>query len=141
MSEPRQLTALETTYFLLSHPLIAEQITKTKVAIETGVYDWTQTLPSWFFAMIPPWGTQVQDSDYGTVTVYFGTDGTLYLTANSPVLADINKPAYVPPPVKCKDGSDSILGVCPEDFSFAYVIGFGLLAYVGYQILSKKKAA
>lgn len=141
MSNPRQLTALETSYFLLSHPLVAEQIAKTKIAIETGVYDWTQTLPSWFFAMIPPWGTQVQDGDYGLVTVYFGTDGTLYLTADSPVLADINKPAYVPPPFKCKNGSDSILGVCPEDFDFSGVIIFGVLAFVGYQMLTKKSKA
>jgi hypothetical protein len=140
MSEPRQLTALETSYFLLAHPLIAEQIAKTKVAIETGVYDFTQTLPSWFFAMIPPWGTQVQDSDYGLVTVYFGTDGTLYLASDSPPLADINKPAYVPPPVKCKDGSDSTLGVCPEDFNFLYVVGFGVLAYVGYRIFGKRSS-
>jgi hypothetical protein len=133
MAIQRLLTATESASFYLRHPIIAEQIAKTKLAIETGVYDWTQTLPQWFFEMIPPWGTQVADSSYGNVTVYFGTDGTLYLSGWTAENADINKPAYTPPPVKCKDGSDPILGICPSDFSLTPIlIALGLVAALAF---------
>jgi hypothetical protein len=133
MSTQRLLTATESAGFMLRHPITAEQIAKTKLAIETGVYDWTQTLPSWFFAMIPPWGMQVADSTYGNVTVYFGTDGTLYLSGWTADNADINKPAYIPPPVKCKDGTDPIFGICPSDFSLTPIlIALGLVAALAF---------
>ena len=142
-TQQRLLTNSETAGFLVRHPITAEQIAKTKIAIETGVYDWTQTLPSWFFAMIPPWGTQVEDSVYGTVTVFFGTDGTLYLSGWSDTLADVNKPAYVPPPHLCKNGAEAILGICPEDLAkpldAVTWIGIGVAAYFGYQMFFANK--
>jgi hypothetical protein len=129
MSTQRLLSTSESAGFFLRHPIVAEQVAKTRLALAAGVYDWTQTLPQWFFEMIPPWGTQVDDSSYGQVTVYFGTDGTLYLSGWTPDNADINKPAYVPPPVKCKDGSDPILGICPSDFDLTPIlIGLGIVA-------------
>lgn len=141
MPDPRQLTTFETADFLSRHPEEAYQIGKTKLAIEAGVYDWTQKAPDWFFAMVPPWGMQVIDVLYGVVTVFFGTDGTLYLTAYTQPLADISKPAYVPPPATCKDGSDAVFGVCPEDFNFMYLVGAGVLVYVGYQMFFAKTRA
>lgn len=138
MPTQRLLTTMETAGFLVRHPLEAEYIGKTKLAIAAGAYDWAQTLPSWFFGLIPPWGTQVEDSTFGTVTVYFGTDGTLYLSGFSPDLADINKPAYVPPVVKCNDGTDPVLGICLDDLNFGmnlvYLAGAALAVYVGYQV-------
>jgi len=140
--QQRLLTNLETAGFLLRHPLEADYIAKTKIAIATGVYDWSQVLPSWFLGLIPPWGTQVDDSSYGTVTIFFGTDGTLYLSGFTAPLADINKPAYVPPPVKCSDGSDPVLGVCLSDLNKGLDVvtwfGLGLVVFVGYQMFFAK---
>ena len=133
MAVQRLLTTSESAGFFLRHPIVAEQIAKTRLALAAGVYDWTQALPQWFFEMIPPWGTQVDDSTYGNVTVYFGTDGTLYLSGWTPDNADINKPAYIPPPVKCKDGTDPIFGICRSDFDITPIlIGLGLLAALAF---------
>ncbi len=141
MPTQRLLTNTETAGFLLRHPLVAEYIGKTKLAIVSGVYDWTQSLPDWFFGMIPPWGMQVEDSTYGNVVVYFGPDGTLYLSAYTDVIAGIDDPRYIPPPHKCKDGSDAVLGFCPEDFDLSglYLVGFAVAAFVGYQMFFAKK--
>jgi hypothetical protein len=137
----RLLTAWEMTSFLARHPIEAAEIAETKTAILTGLYDWTQGLPG----MIPPWGQQVTDSYYDLVTVYFGTDGTLYLSGWSEPIGDVNKPAYVPPVVKCKNGQDPILGVCPEDLTAPLgtlaLFGVGLAVFVGYQMFFAKKRA
>jgi hypothetical protein len=139
----RLLTTGEMAGFLVRHPLVAEYIAKTKLAIETGVYDWTQKLPDWFFGMIPPWGMQVQDTSYGLVTVFFGTDGTLYLSGFTAPIGDINKPRYEPPPVLCSDGSEPVLGVCLSDLSKGLDVvtwfGIGLAVFVGYQMFFAKK--
>lgn len=129
---PTALTDWDIAALLTRHPLEADYIAKTKLAIASGTYDWAQTLPDWFFGLIPPWGTQFEDSTWGTVTVFFDTKGVLRVTGYSPVAGDINKPGYVPPPHKCKDGSDpSIVGTCPEDFNILYwVLGLGLVAVV-----------
>ena len=96
---PRAMTNSEIAGFMLRHPIEADYIAATKIAISTGVYNWVDSWPG----VIPPWGTQVNDSTYGVVTIFFGQgDGVLHMTADSPVLADINKPAYVPPPQICK---------------------------------------
>jgi hypothetical protein len=139
MATQRLLTASEMAGFFLRHPLEADYVAKTKLALVAGVYDWSQTLPSWFLGLIPPWGTQVQDDTYGNVTIFFGADGTLYVSGFSQDIADINKPAYVAPPVKCKDGSDPVLGMCAEDFSIFYLTGAAVLVYVGYQMFFAKK--
>lgn len=130
MSDARQLTNWEIAGLFTRHPLQADYVAKTKLALASGTYDWAQTLPSWFFGLIPPWGEQFEDSTYGTVTIFFGADGTLYVTAYSPTLTDVNKPAYTPPPHTCKDGKPlSILGTCPEDFNIIYWwIGGAVLA-------------
>jgi hypothetical protein len=135
MAAQRLLTASEIAGFMVRHPIESVRITETHQAILAGVYDWLEELPG----MIPPWGTQIDDSSFGAVTVYFGTDGTPYFNAFTGPNADINKPAYVPPPFKCKNGSDPVFGVCAEDFNFLYVIGAGLLAFVGYQMFFAKK--
>jgi len=141
MSTQRLLTNTEMAGFFLRHPLEAEYVAKTRLALAAGLYEWTQTYPDWFFGMIPPWGTQVADSTYGNVTIFFGADGTLYVSGFTPDNADINKPAYVPPPFTCKNGSDAILGVCPEDFNFIYWIGGAVAVYIGYQLFFAKKQA
>lgn len=142
-TQQRLLTNSETAGFLVRHPLEAEYIAKTKIAIETGVYPWTQKLPDWFFGLIPPWGQQVQDSVYGLVTIFFGTDGTLYLSGFTAPLSDINKPAYVPPPVLCSDGSAPVLGVCLSDLNKGLDVvtwfGLGLVVFVGYQMFFARK--
>jgi hypothetical protein len=91
--------------------------------------------------MIPPWGTQVADSTYGNVTIYFGADGTLYVSGFTDTIGDINKPAYVAPPFKCKDGSDPapIIGTCPEDFNVLYLAAAAAAVFVGYQVFFAKK--
>lgn len=137
MPTQRLLTATEQAGFFARHPLEFEYVAKTKIALAAGVYDWTQTLPDWFFGMIPPWGTQVADSTYGNVTIFFGADGTLYVSGFTDTIGDINKPAYTPPPVLCKDGSSPVLGVCPEDLDFTknlvYLAGAGIAVFIGYQ--------
>jgi hypothetical protein len=141
MPAQRFLTTLETTDFLLRHPLEADYIAKTKIAIATGVYDWSQTLPDWFLGLIPPWGTQVDDSSYGTVTIFFDVNGTLLLSGWTTPLADINKPRYVAQPFKCKDGSDpSVIGTCPEDFNILYwIFGVGVLLLIGFAVVEYRK--
>lgn len=139
MSTQRLLTTGEMAGFFIRHPLEAEYVAKTRLALAAGLYDWTQTFPDWFFGMIPPWGTQVADSTYGNVLIYFGADGTLYVSGWTDPLTDINKPAYVPPPVKCKDGSDPIFGVCKEDFNVLYWIAGGVAVYIGYQMFFANK--
>jgi hypothetical protein len=139
MPTQRLLTATEQAGFFARHPLEFEYVAKTKIALAAGVYDWTQTLPDWFFGMIPPWGTQVADSTYGNVTIFFGADGTLYVSGFTDTLGDINKPAYVPPIVKCSDGSDPVFGICMPDLKFGenlvFLAGAAAAVYIGYQVL------
>ena len=141
MPTQRLLTTSEMAGFFIRHPLEAEYVAKTRLALAAGVYDWTQSVPSWYFGMIPPWGTQVDDSTYGNVTIYFGADGTLYVSGWTAENADINKPAYTSPPVKCQNGSDPIFGICAEDFNFVYWILGGAAVYIGYQMFFAKKRA
>lgn len=139
MATQRLLTGTEQASFFARHPLVFEYVAKTKIAIAAGLYDWTQTFPDWFFGMIPPWGMQVPDSYYGNVVVFFGSDGELYVSGFTDTIGDINKPAYVPPPVKCKDGSDPVLGICGEDFNFLYWIAGAAVVFVGYQAFFANK--
>jgi len=138
----RLLTTSEMAGFFLRHPLVAEYVAKTKLAIASGAYDWLETLPSWFAGLIPPWGMQQDDSTYGTVTIYFGTDGTLYMSGWSQPAGDINKPAYEPPPFICKNGQPAILGLCAEDLAkpldAVTWIGIAVAAYFGYQMFFAK---
>ena len=134
----RLLTTSEMAGFFARHPLDAEYVAKTKLAIAAGAYDWLETLPSWFAGLIPPWGMQETDSTYGTVTIYFGTDGTLYMSGWSQPAGDINKAPYVPPPFICKNGQPAVLGICAEDLvkplDAVTWIGIGVAAYFGYQM-------
>lgn len=136
----RLLTNSEMADFMLRHPLEAENILQTKALIATGAYDWSQWIPG----TIPPWGAQIQDDKYGLVTVFLSqVDSEVYLSGNSMPAGDINKPAYVPPPVLCNDGSSPVLGICAGDVKHALdsavLIAVGLGVFVGYQMLFAKK--
>jgi hypothetical protein len=148
MSTQRELTNWEIAGFLLRHPLEADYIAKTKLAIASGVYDWTRQTPDWFFGLIPPWGTTVEDSTYGHTVIFFDTDGTLhvsgYVDASLDTTEAMSKGDYVPPPFKCKNGSDPlpIVGTCPEDFNILYwILGAGVLALVVFVIYEARAKA
>ena len=145
MPTQRLLSNSEIADFLLRHPIEAARVAETKTAIATGIYDWANFVLNQLPGrplLIPPWGTQVADSSYGNVIVFFGQgDGQLRIVGWTEYQPDINKAPYVPPPHTCNDGSSPTFGICPEDFNFLYVIGFGLAAYVGYQLFFAKKHA
>jgi hypothetical protein len=137
MPMQRLLTSWEIAEFFLRHPLIADYVAKTKLFIASGTYQWSQTLPDWFLGLIPPWGTQVADSTFGNVTIYFGTDGTLYVSGFTAANTDINKPLPATVPFTCKDGSAPlpVLGTCPEDFNILYwIAGAGVLAFIVFLV-------
>lgn len=138
MAIQRELTNWEIAEFLTRHPLEADYIAKTKLALASGTYDWARSLPQWFFGLIPPWGTTVEDTTYGHTVIFFGSDSTLHVSGFVPDTFDteeaMSKPDYVPPAHTCKDGSPtSIIGTCPEDFNILYwIAGAGVLALVAF---------
>ena len=118
---PRPLTTIETASFLLRHPFVSARIAETEAFMKIGQYDW-----GWEWwpkvvvpGVIPPWGLQVQDSEFNLVTV-FPTKATGWrYTGFSPVLGDINKPPYESQ---------------PEPFSFVPLAGLGVIAALGLGI-------
>lgn len=142
----RLLTNSEVGGLLLRHPILAENVLQTKAAIATGVYDFDYNpATEWRIpGIIPPWGTTVEDSQFGHVVVFIGRDGTFYYNANvsGQVAAAVDNPDYTSPfgPVF---GPGGILPN-PEDIladtkNILYLVGFGLLAFVGYQTFFAKK--
>lgn len=142
----RELTNWEIAEFLTRHPLEADYIAKTKLALISGTYDWGRTLPQWFLGLIPPWGATVEDSTYGHTVIFFGADTTLhvsgYVPDNLDTTAAMSAPDYVPPPFKCKNGSAPlpVLGTCPEDFNILYwILGIAAVVFIGVLIYTRSK--
>jgi hypothetical protein len=138
----RLLTGTEITGFLFRHPIVAENVAQTKVLIASGLYDFDYNPNTeWRIpGTIPPWGMQVADSTYGTVTIFPRPDTFYYsgFTANLPA---INKPDYQAPLGPCPDGSIDIAGVCvPKPPSLLTLGVIGLAAFVGYQTFFAKKS-
>jgi hypothetical protein len=135
MPAQRELTDWEIAGLLLRHPLEADYVAKTKLALASGTYDWARTLPQSFIGLIPPWGETLEDSTYGHTVIFFDANGVLhvsgYVDANLDTTAAMSTTDYVPPPFKCKNGGDPlpILGTCPEDFNILFwILGAGVLA-------------
>lgn len=146
MSQQRELTNWEIAEFLTRHPLEADYVAKTKIALVSGTYEWARTLPQWFFGLIPPWGATVEDSTYGHTIIFFGSNGVLHVSGFVPdqinTVEAMSKPDYVPPPFKCKNGSDPlpVLGTCPEDFNILFwIAGAGVVAFVVFLIVEARK--
>ena len=141
MPAQRDLTNWEIAGLLTRHPLEADYIAKTKLALASGTYDWARTLPQSFFGLIPPWGATLEDSTYGHTVIFFDAEGVLHVSGYVPdqydTTAAMEKPDYVPPPFKCKNGGDPLplLGTCPEDFNILFwLLVAGVLALVGFLI-------
>lgn len=93
-----QLSYFQVGAFLARHPAVGAQVAETKTAILAGLYDWGYNpATQWRIpGVIPPWGLQVEDSEFGRVTVFPAKDGTIYYTAGSSELYT-DKPDYQSP--------------------------------------------
>jgi len=143
----RLLTDSEISSFLRRHPIVAENVISTKAAIAIGLYDWDYNpAEQWRIpGIIPPWGMQQDDSSFGMVTIFPARDGRILYSAFTQELAPIDQPAYESPtgPIFGEGGIfpsyEDILGGAQTAVNVAWLVGFGLAAYVGYQMFFAKK--
>lgn len=130
-----RMNGVQISSFLIRHPLVAENVAQTKLVILSGLYDWdyNPALQWRVPGTIPPWGLQVYDSVYKTVTIFPARDGTMYYTAETGVDLGADKPDYVSPPVACRNGEMPVLGVCSEDLAIPWAliaVGVGVALYL-----------
>jgi hypothetical protein len=94
---PRTLTDDEVNQFFWRHPIVATQVAETKSMQAAGLYDYDYNpAAEWLFpGVIPPWGLQVQDDQFQTVTVFPARDGTWRYSGYTPDIA--NQPPYESP--------------------------------------------
>lgn len=97
---PRSLTDSEINSFLLRHPIVAAEIAETKSVQAAGLYDYDYNpAEEWLIpGVIPPWGLQVDDDQFSTVTIFPARDGTWHYSGYSPEIASIDQPGYESPP-------------------------------------------
>lgn len=129
---PYQLSNAQVASFLLRHPVTAFEIGETQAAIDSGVYDWDYVGLWRFPGLIPPYGVQVDDSQYGMVTVQIGTDGQAHYAANSYDLGT-DKPDYI------SDSGNSLDQITSDVTSALKSTGLLIAAaVVGYALISRK---
>lgn len=130
----RQLTPSEIASFLARHPIIATRVAETKMAMFTGFYDFNYydhiatTLK--FPGVIEPRGLQVQDSQYGLVTIQPAPAG-MFFTGWSPVIGDAEKENYVSTPAEGNIAADIMRGLLIA--ALAAGIGYAVVNRIGKQ--------
>jgi hypothetical protein len=95
----RPLTRYEIAAFLLRHPIIAGMIAETEGVMGAGLYDYDYNPYSqWKLpGVIPPWGLQEYDREYGSVVIFPARDGTWRYSGFTGAGDSINLPAYSSP--------------------------------------------
>jgi hypothetical protein len=95
----RPLTDSEVNEFFWRHPITAGQVAETKAMQTAGLYDYDYNpATEWLFpGVIPPWGTQVDDDQFQTVTIFPARNGTWQFSGFSPELPSTNLPPYESP--------------------------------------------
>lgn len=137
---PIRLTTSQIASFLARHPIISSQVAETEAVMKFGLYDYdyNPALQWKLPGVIPPWGTQVQDSVFGLVTVFPARDGTWYYTGNSPEL-NTDKPPYVSPKGPCPDGYVDVAGLCiPKPPSMNSLLMAGVVIAIAYLALNRR---
>lgn len=128
---PYRLTTTQIASFLARHPVVATEIAETESVMHFGLYDYDYNpATQWKLpGVIPPWGEQVQDSQFGLVTIFPARSGEWIYTGGSKVDLGTDKPGYVSPtypdgvlPTIAGDVVNAIKGI-------AVPIGIFLLAY------------
>lgn len=129
VTRPHALTNAEANRFLYRHPATAAEIAETEAFMFAGLYDYDYNpMTEWKFpGVIPPWGMQVDDAEFLTVTIFPARDGTWRYSGFTPELGDINDPPYEPPPNErgpLEDLTDLAKGAA---FVGLLIFGFSLL--------------
>jgi hypothetical protein len=136
---PFRLTTTQVAQFLARHPIIATQVAETEAVMKFGLYDYdyNPALQWKLPGVIPPWGTQVQDSVFGIVTVFPARSGDWYYTGSSPELHTDNPP-YVSPKGPCPDGYVDVAGLCiPKPPSLNSIAMYALVGFVAYAVITR----